>query len=173
MSRDARPRPGAPPPSHYRRAREQHWCLPPSSGTAAVSTALPGSLAGSQFGGEVLDGRAVFEVLFYHLGYVVLRNAEVPGAARVDHEIRAVFAEAEAVCGVDTHVPVQALRAQLVLEGLADGFGSALLAVATLADEHVGVVVPDLRGRLRERRQNAAFRRPYLLRLLRDSFLRF
>jgi hypothetical protein len=124
----------------------------------------------------VFDGYAVFEVLFYHLGYVVLRNAEVPGAARVDHEVRAVFAEAEAVCGVDAHAPVQALRAQLVLEGLADAFGSALLAVAALADEHVGVVVPDLRGRLGERRQRAAFRRPSLLSLLallRDRFLRF
>jgi hypothetical protein len=138
--------------------------------------ALSVSFAGSQFGGEVFDGCAVLEVPVYYLRYVVLRNAEVPGTARVDHEVRAVLAEAEAVCGVDAHVPVQALRAQLVLESLADGFGSALLAVAALADEHVGVVVPDLRGRLCERRQRADFRRPFLLRLLtllRDRFLRF
>jgi hypothetical protein len=124
----------------------------------------------------MFDGCAVFEVLLYHLGHVVLRNAEVPGAARVDYKVRTVFAEAEAVCGVDAHVSVQALRAQLVLEGLADGFGSTLLAVAAPADEHVGVVVPDLRGRLGERRQRAAFRRPLLLRLLAllgNNFLPF
>ena len=73
------------------------------------------SLAGSEFGGEVFDGYAAFEVLFYHLGYVILRNAEVPGAARVDHEVRAVFAEAEAVHGVEADVPVYALGAQFVL----------------------------------------------------------
>jgi hypothetical protein len=123
----------------------------------------------------VFDGFAVLEVPVHYLGHVLLYYAEVPGTARVDHEVRAVLAEAEAVCGVDAHVPVQALRAQLVLEGLADGFGSALLAVAALADKHVGVIVPDLRGRLSERRQRAALRRPlllYLLALLRDSFLR-
>jgi hypothetical protein len=124
----------------------------------------------------VFDGFAVLEVPLHYLRHVLLYHAEVPGAARVDYEVRAMFAEAEAVCGVDAHVPVQALRAQLVLEGLADGFGSALLAVAALADEHVGVVVPDFRGRLGERRQRADFRRPFLLRLLtllRDRFLRF
>jgi hypothetical protein len=121
----------------------------------------------------VIDGFAVLEVLVHYLRHVLLCDAEIPGAARVDHEVRAVLAEAEAVCGVDAHVPVQALRAQLVLESLADGFGSALLAVAALADEHVGVVVPDLRGRLGERRQRAGQLLLRLLALLRDSFLRF
>ena len=123
----------------------------------------------------MFDGFAVLEVAAHYLGHVLLYHAEVPGAARVDHEVRAVLAEAEAVRGVDAHVPVQALRAQLVLEGLADGFGSALLAIAALADEHVGFVVPHLRGRLRERRRRAVLRRLSLLRLLallRDSFLR-
>jgi len=130
---------------------------------------------GSHFGGEMFDGFVVLEVPLYYLRYVVFYDAEVPGAPRVDDEVRAVLTEAEAVYAVHTYVPVHALLAQLVLECFADGFGSALLAVAALADEHVGIVVADLRGRLRERRQRAAFLRP-LLRLLaslRDSFLRF
>ena len=111
----------------------------------------------------------------YYLGHVLLYDAEVPGTPWVDHEIRTVLAEAEAVYGVHANVPVHALRAQLVLERLAHGFGPALFAVATLADEHVGVVVPDLRGRLCERRQRATLL-CFLLRLLaslRDGFLRF
>ena len=59
----------------------------------------------------MLDGFAAFEVLFYYLGHVSLRNAEVPGAARVDDEVRAVLAEAEAVHGVYADVPVHALCA--------------------------------------------------------------
>jgi len=111
----------------------------------------------------------------YYLGHVLLYDAEVPGTPWVDHEIRTVLAEAEAVYGVHANVPVHALRAQLVLKRLAHGFGPALFAVATLADEHVGVIVPDLRGRLCERRQRATLL-CFLLRLLaslRDGFLRF
>ena len=133
------------------------------------------SLAGSEFGGEVFDGLAVFEVLFYNVGHVSLRDAEVPGAARIDDEVRAVLAEAEAAHGVDADVPVHALRAQFVLEGAADGLGAALLAVAALADEYVGVVVADLRVRLLEDGQGAALP-GLLLRFpasLRDCFLRF
>jgi hypothetical protein len=94
----------------------------------------------------MFDGFAVLEVSLYHLGHVLLYDAEVPGTPWVDHEVRTVLAEAEAVYGVHAYVPVHTLRAQLVLERLAHGFGPALFAVATLADEHVGVVVPDLRG---------------------------
>jgi len=124
----------------------------------------------------VFDWFAVLEVPLYHLGYVLLYDAQVPGARRVDDHVRAVLAEAEAVHGVHAYVPVHALRAQLVFERPADGLGSAFLAVAVLADEHVGVVVPDLRDRFGERRQRAAFLRVLLLRLLallRDGFLRF
>ena len=137
-------------------------------------TGLSGSLAGSQFGGEMFDGFAILEVSLYYLWHVLLYDAEVPGATRVDDQVRAVFTEAEAVHGVHSYVPVHALRAQLVLERPADGLGSALLAIAVLADEHVGVVVPDLRGRLCERRQRAVFLRVLLrlLALLRDVFLR-
>jgi hypothetical protein len=87
-----------------------------------------------------------------------------------------VLAEAEAVYGVHAYVPVHALCTQLILERPADGFSPALFAVAALADEHVGVVVPDLRGWLHERRRRAALPRLPLLRLLaslRDGFLRF
>jgi hypothetical protein len=132
-------------------------------------------LLASELGGEVFDGFAVFEVLFYYVGYVSLRDAEVPGATRVDDEVRAVLAEAEAAHGVDADVPVHALRAQFVFEGAADGLGAALLAVAALADEYVGGVVADLRVRLLEGRERALLPWP-LLRLpasLRDGFLRF
>jgi hypothetical protein len=113
-------------------------------------------------------------VLLYYLGHVLLYDAEIPGATRVDDQVRAVFTEAEAVHGVYAYVPVHALSAQLILERLADGFGSALFAVAVLADEDVGVVVPNLRGRLCKRRQRAVFLRALLrlLALLRDVFLR-
>jgi hypothetical protein len=122
----------------------------------------------------MFDGFAVLEVSLYYLGHVLLYDAEVPGTPWVDHEVRAVLAQAEAVYGVYAYVPVHALRAQSVFERLADGFGSALFTVATLAYEHVGIVVPDLRGRLCERRQRATLLR-FLLRLLaslRDGFLR-
>jgi hypothetical protein len=123
----------------------------------------------------VFDGFAVLEVSLYYLGHVLLCYAEVPGATRVDDEVRAVFTEAEAAYRVHANVPVYAVRAQLVLERFADGFGPALFAIAVLAEEHVGVVVSDLRGRLCEPRQRAFLLR-YLLRLLaplRDGFLRF
>jgi hypothetical protein len=97
----------------------------------------------------VFDWFAVFEMLLYYFGHVLLYDAQVPGAPGVDDEVRAVLTEAEAVYAVNAHVPVHALSAQLILERFADGFGPALLAVAALADEHVGVVVADLRGRLR------------------------
>ena len=131
------------------------------------------SLAGSELGGEVFDGFAVREVLMYHLWDVSFRGAEVPGAARVDDEVRAVLAEAQAVHGVYADVPVHVFCAKFVFEGAADGFGAAFLAVAALADEHVGVVVAVLRVRLLEER--AVFLCPLLcfLTLLRDGFLRF
>ena len=117
-------------------------------------------------------GFAVLEVPLYHLGDVLLYDAQVPGTPWVDDEVRAVFTEAEAAYGVQAYVPVHALRTQLILERPANGFGSALFAVAALADQHVGVVVPDLRGR----RRRGALPRLLLLRLLaslRDTFLRF
>jgi hypothetical protein len=123
----------------------------------------------------VFDGFAVLEVPLYYLGHVLLCYAEIPGTPRVDDEVRAVFTEAEAAYGVYAYVPVHALRPQLILERLADGFGVAFFAVAALADEHVGVVVPDLRGRLCKRRERTT-RLRLLLRLLaflRDGFLRF
>ena len=123
----------------------------------------------------MFDGFAVLEVSLYYLGHVLLYDAEVPGTPWVDHEVRTVLAEAEAVYGVHANVPVHALRAQLVLERLAHGFGPALFAVATLADEHVGVVVADLRVGLIEDGERAVLLRA-LLRLLaslRDGYLRF
>jgi hypothetical protein len=123
----------------------------------------------------MFDGFAVLEMPLYHLGHVLLCDAEVPGTPRVDDQVWAVFTEAEAAYGVYAYVPVHALSTQLILERLANGFGPALFAVATLADEHVGVIVPDLRGRLCERRQRATLL-CFLLRLLaslRDGFLRF
>jgi hypothetical protein len=82
----------------------------------------------------MFDGFAVLEVPLYHLGDVLLYDAEVPGTPRVDDEVRAVFTEAEAAYGVYAYVPVHALRTQLILERPANGFGSALFAVAALAD---------------------------------------
>ncbi len=123
----------------------------------------------------MFDGLAILEVSLYYLWHVLLYDADVPGPGRVDDQVRAVFTEAEATYGVHANVPVHALRTQLVLDRFADGFGPALLAVAVLADEHVGVVVPDLRGRLCERRQRAFLLR-FLLRLLaplRDGILQF
>ena len=137
------------------------------SGLSGLSTRL-------QFGGETFDGFAILEVLLYYLGYVLFYDAQVPGATRVDDKVRAVLTEAEAIYRVRAYVPVYTLRAQLLLERLADGLGSALFAVASLADEHVGVVVPDLRGRLCEPRQRATLLRSrHLLATLRDGFLRF
>jgi hypothetical protein len=124
----------------------------------------------------MFDEFAVLEVTLHHLGHVLLYDAEVPGTPRVDDEVRAVFTEAEAVYGVHAYVSVHALRTQLVLERPANGFGSALFAVAALADQHVGVVVPYFRGRLCGRRRRAALPRLLLLGLLaslRDNFLRF
>ena len=121
----------------------------------------------------MFDGFAILEVSLYYLWHVLLYDAEVPGATRVDDEVRAVFTEAEAIYGVHAYVPVHALRAQLVLERLAHDVGPALFAVATLADEHVVVVVPDLRGRLCERRQRATLLCFLLPASLRDDFLRF
>ena len=122
----------------------------------------------------MFDGFAILEVSLYYLWHVLLYDAEVPGTPRVDDEVRAVFTEPEAAYGVYAYVPVHALRSQPTFERLADGSGTALLAVAALADEHVSVVVPDLCGRLCKRRQRTALLR--LLRLLaslRDDFLRF
>jgi hypothetical protein len=99
----------------------------------------------------VFDGFATLEVSLYYLWHVLLYDTEIPGAPRVDDHVRAMLTEAEAVHRVHSYVPVHALRAQPVLERFADGLGSALLAVAVLADEHVGVVVPDLSGRLGQR----------------------
>jgi hypothetical protein len=82
----------------------------------------------------MFDGFAILEVSVYYLWHVLLCYAEVPGTPRVDDQVRAVFTEAEAAYGVHAYVPVYALRAQLLLERLADGFGSALFAVAVLAD---------------------------------------
>jgi hypothetical protein len=124
----------------------------------------------------MFDGFAVLEVPLYHLGHVLLYDAKVPGTPRVDDQVRAVFTEAEAAYRVQAYVPVHAISTQLILERPANGFGSALFAVAALADQHVGVVVPDLRGRLCGRRRRAALPRLLLLRLLaslRDNFLRF
>ena len=121
----------------------------------------------------MFDGFAILEVSLNYLCHVFLCDAEVPGATRVDDQVRAVFTEAEAAYGVHAHVPVHALRAQLLLECPANGFGCALLAVAALADEHVGAVVSDLRGRLCERRQRATLLCFVLLASLRDDFLRF
>jgi hypothetical protein len=62
---------------------------------------------------------------------------------------------------------------QFVLERAPDGLGAAFLAVAALADEHVGVVVADLRVWLGQRRQDAVLYPLFrLLSLLRDGFLR-
>jgi len=44
----------------------------------------------------VYDGFAVLEMSLYYLGYILLYDAEVPGATRIDDEVRAVLAEAEA-----------------------------------------------------------------------------
>jgi hypothetical protein len=82
----------------------------------------------------MFDGFAVLEVPLYYLGHVLLTDAEIPGTPWVNHEVRTVLAESEAVYGVQAYIPVHALRAQFVLEGLADGFGSTLLAVTALAD---------------------------------------
>jgi hypothetical protein len=105
-------------------------------------------LAGSELGCEVFDGLAVYQVFPHYRGRVVLRDAEVPGAARVDDEVGAVLAEAEAVHGVYADVPVHVVCAKFVFEGAADGLGASLFAVAALAYQDVGVVVADLRVRL-------------------------
>src|SRR5215212_1624644 len=107
---------------------------------------LPLLLARAELGGEVLDGLAALEVAPYDLRHIPLRQAEVPGTSGVDDGVRAVLAEAEAADGVHADVPHHAPPTQLFLERLADLFRAALLAVAAAADEHVGVVLPDLRA---------------------------
>jgi hypothetical protein len=50
---------------------------------------------------EALHGLTVFKVIRDDLGSVVLFEAEVPGALRVDDGVRAVLAQDEAIYGVD------------------------------------------------------------------------
>jgi hypothetical protein len=57
----------------------------------------------------VFDRFAVLEVLSYYPGHVIFCNAEVPGTARVDDDVWAVFTEAQAVHGVYADVPVYVL----------------------------------------------------------------
>jgi hypothetical protein len=123
----------------------------------------------------MFDRSAVYQVFLYYDGHVAFRDAEVPGAARVDDEVRAVLAEAEAVHGVYADVPVHAMCSQFALQRAADFFRPALFAVAALADQNVGVVFADLRVGLIEDRERAAFLCPLLrlLALLRDGSLRF
>lgn len=82
----------------------------------------------------MFDRFTVLEVSLYYLWHVLLYDTEVPGATRVDDQVRAMFTEAEAVHGVHSYVPVHALRAQLVFERFAKALGAALFAVAALAD---------------------------------------
>jgi hypothetical protein len=132
-------------------------------------------LAWSEFGGQVFDGFTVDQVFSNYLVDVVLRGAQVPGTSGIDDKVRTVFAEPEAVYGVDADVPVHVLGAQLVLQRAADGFRTTFLAVASLADQHVGVVVADLRVGLFEDGERAVLLRALsgLLASLRDGVLRF
>jgi hypothetical protein len=59
----------------------------------------------------VFDWFAVFEMLLYYFGHVLLYDAQVPGAPGVDDEVRAVFTEAEAVYAVNSSL--SALRTAL------------------------------------------------------------
>jgi hypothetical protein len=110
------------------------------------------------------------------LRHVTFRETEVPGPTGIYDGVRAVFAEAEAVDGVYADVPSHASFMKLVFECLADIFRASFLAVATLADEHVDVVVPDLRVGFRPRPRREGAVRPCrilfgLLRfLLGDNF---
>lgn len=76
-------------------------------------------------------------------------EAEVPGTfwlrTVVDDGIGAVLAETEAVDGVEADLAEEALRANLALYGLPRLFRATLFAVAARADEHVRLVVTDLR----------------------------
>ena len=103
--------------------------------------------AGTEFGGQVFDGLAIFEVLLYDLGDFLFVEAEVPGAGRVDDHVRAVLAEAEALDFVYPDVPVHPFGAQLAFELFLQVFGTALFAVAAVADQDVRVVVAYLRRR--------------------------
>ena len=108
-------------------------------------TAPTSSSCGAEPGGEVFYGLAALEVALDDLGHVASREAEVPGASGVDDGVRAVFAEAETVHGVHADVPDHTPLAQLFFQDLADSFEPRFLQ-SPLPHEHVGIVLPDLRG---------------------------
>jgi hypothetical protein len=84
-------------------------------------------------------------VLLDDLRDVGYPEAEIPGSTRVDDDVWAVLAQAEAIDGVNANGPGHASLTKLAFEHLADVLRTAFLAVATLADQHVGLVVPYLR----------------------------
>jgi hypothetical protein len=73
-------------------------------------------------------------VLLHDLRDVVYPEAEIPGSTRVDDDVGAVLAQAEAIDGVYANVPSHASLTKLVFEHSADVLRTAFLAVATLAD---------------------------------------
>ena len=106
-------------------------------------------------------------MLLDHLGGVVPFEAEVPSALGlrpvIDHHVRSVLAQTEAVGGVDPDLAEDALRADPIFESSPRVLRATLFAVAARADEDVRLVVPDLRRRLRFLRRGAVGRCPDLL----------
>ena len=76
-------------------------------------------------------------MLLDELGDVGLLEAQVAGALRVNDDVWAVFAQAEAVHGVDPDVAQKPRTTELPFESLADALGAAFLAVPARADERI------------------------------------
>ncbi len=83
----------------------------------------------------------------HDLRHVILNEPEIPDSTWIHDSVGTVLAQTEALDGINADVAVHPRRPQLVLERLADIFGAALLAVSAFADEHLSVVVSDLRIR--------------------------
>ena len=75
----------------------------------------PPLLAWPELGGEAFHGLAALEVALHDLRHVPLREAEVPGALRVDDGVRTVLAVAETINRVYANVPEHSPLAELVL----------------------------------------------------------
>lgn len=100
--------------------------------------------AGAELGGELFYGLSVLEVTVHHLWNPILVEAKIPGPRRVHDDVWAMLAQTQTVHAIDPDLAVQTGLPQLASKRLARLFCAAFLAVPTLADQHVGLVVPYL-----------------------------
>lgn len=75
------------------------------------------------------------------LRHPILVEPEIPGPRWVNDDVRTMLAQTQTVYAIDPDVAVQAGVPQLALERPARLFCAALLAISTLAYQHVRLVV--------------------------------